>query len=246
LERAGTGVRLTTAAGAVTARSAVVATNAFPPLLRRLRRYVVPVYDYVLATEPLAADVRRSLAWAGRQGVSDAGNQFHYYRLTADDRVLFGGYDAVYHRGNGFGARFEQRRESFELLAEHLVETFPQLADVRIGHAWGGAIDTCTRFSPFWGTALGGRVAYVAGYTGLGVGASRFGARVALDLLTGRPTELTRLRMVRRRPLPFPPEPWRSIGIGLTRRSLDRADRHGGRRDLWLRTLDRVGIGFDS
>jgi len=246
LARDGAGVRLSTASGAVTAGSVALATNAFPPLLRRLRHYVVPVYDYVLATEPLAPDVRRSLGWAGRQGISDAGNQFHYYRLTADDRVVFGGYDAVYHRGNGFGAELEQRPESFELLAEHLLETFPQLEGTRITHAWGGAIDTCARFSAFWGTAFGGRLAYVAGYTGLGVGASRFGARVVLDLLGGRTTDLTALDMVRSRPLPFPPEPLRSIGIDLTRWSFDRADRHGGHRNLWLRALDRLGMGFDS
>jgi glycine/D-amino acid oxidase-like deaminating enzyme len=246
LHNGSAGLRVSTATGQVTARNVALATNAFPPLLRRLRHYVVPVYDYVLATEPLPADVRRSLGWAGRQGVSDAGNQFHYYRLTADDRVVFGGYDAVYYRGNGFGPDLEQRRATSELLAEHLIETFPQLEGTRVTHTWGGAIDTCTRFSPFWGTAFGGRLAYVAGYTGLGVGASRFGARVMLDLLGGRPTELTGLELVRRKPLPFPPEPARSVGIGLTRWSLDRADRNAGRRNLWLRTLDRFGLGFDS
>lgn len=246
VERAGAGLRLRTAAGAVTAARVALATNAFPPLLRRLRHYVVPVYDYVIATEPLPAGVRASLGWAGRQGVSDAGNQFHYYRLTADDRVVFGGYDAVYYAGNGFGARFEQRPETSALLAEHLVETFPQLEGVAVTHAWGGAIDTCSRFSPFWGTAFGGRLAYVAGYTGLGVGSSRFGAAVVLDLLAGADTELTRLAMVRTKPVPFPPEPLRAAGINLTRAALDRADRTGGHRNLWLRSLDRLGLGFDS
>jgi hypothetical protein len=52
--------------------------------------------------------------------------------------------------------------------------------------------------------------------------------------------------MVRRKPLPFPPEPVRWIGIELTKRSLDLADRSAGRRNLWLRTLDRLGLGFDS
>jgi glycine/D-amino acid oxidase-like deaminating enzyme len=246
LSRAGGGVRADTAAGSVTAGRVALATNAFPPLLRRLRHYLVPVYDYVLATQPLPPDVRASLGWAQRQGLSDAGHQFHYYRLTQDDRLVFGGYDAIYHRGNGFGTRYEQRTESFELLAEHLLQTFPQLAGIRVTHAWGGAIDTCSRFSPFWGTALGGRLAYVAGYTGLGVGASRFGAAVMLDLLDGRPTERTRLAMVRSKPVPFPPEPVRGVGIGLTRWSLDRADRTGGHRNLWLRALDRRGLGFDS
>ncbi|MGH9068753.1 MAG: NAD(P)/FAD-dependent oxidoreductase, partial [Acidimicrobiales bacterium] len=240
------GVRLTTPYGEVLARKAVLGTNAFPSLLRRARPYVVPVYDYVLATEPLGPERLAGLGWAGRQGISDSGNQFHYYRLTADDRVIWGGYDAVYHRGNGLRDELDQRPETFAVLARHFLATFPQLEGIRFTHTWGGAIDTCSRFCPFWGTALGGRVAYVAGYTGLGVGASRFGARVALDLVGGRPSPLTELEMVRSRPVPFPPEPFRSGVIALTRRSLARADADGGRRDLWLRSLDRLGLGYDS
>jgi hypothetical protein len=89
-------------------------------------------------------------------------------------------------------------------------------------------------------------VAYAAGYTGLGVGASRFGAAVMLDLLAGRATDRTRNAMASSLPLPFPPQPVRWAGIELTRWSLDRADRSQGRRNLWLRTLDRLGMGFDS
>ena len=113
-------------------------------------------------------------------------------------------------------------------------------------HLWGGAIDTCSRFTAFWGTAYSGRMAYVAGYTGLGVGSSRFGARVMLDLVDGRANERTALEFVRKKPLPFPPEPARWIGIMATRWSIARADRNEGRRNLWLRTLDRMGLGFDS
>ena len=132
------------------------------------------------------------------------------------------------------------------MLAEHFYQTFPQLEDVCFSHKWGGVIDTCSRFCVFFGTARSGRLAYAAGYTGLGVGASRFGAQVLLDLLGGEPTELTELELVRTRPIPFPPEPVRSVGVQLTRWSLARADRSEGRRNLWLRTLDRVGLGFDS
>jgi len=91
-----------------------------------------------------------------------------------------------------------------------------------------------------------GKTAYAAGYTGLGVGAARFGARVALDLLDGRETEATQLRYVRTKPVPFPPEPLRSAVIQLTRNRLAAADRRQGRRGLWLRGLDRLGLGFDS
>ncbi len=232
--------------GIITASRLALATNAYPPLLRRLSHYVVPVYDYVLVTEPLTSEQRDAVGWSGREGVSDTGNQFHYYRTTADGRILWGGYDAIYHRGNGFGPQHENNQESYELLAEHFLQTFPQLRGIRFSHAWGGAIDTCSRFSAFWGTAMEGRVAYVSGYTGLGVGASRFGAATMLDLLDGRETERTRLEMVRSKPLPFPPEPIRSLGIGWTTSSLKKADAQQGRRDLWLRLLDRLGLGFDS
>jgi glycine/D-amino acid oxidase-like deaminating enzyme len=245
----GSGLALHTAYGVVTARRVALGTNAFPPLLRRLRSYIAPVYDYALVTEPLSADQLASVGWQGREGLADAGNQFHYYRLTPDNRILWGGYDAVYHYGNKVADRLDRDPETFARLSEHFFATFPQLHGLRFTHAWGGVIDTCSRFCVFWGRAYGGRLAYAAGYTGLGVGASRFGARVMLDLLDqvpGRRTELTQLSMVRRKPLPFPPEPVRWAGIELTRRALARADRRDGRRGPWLRTLDRIGMGFDS
>jgi len=239
-------VTLTTPGGAVRARRVLLATSAYPPLLARLRHFVVPVYDYVLVSEPLSAAQKDAIGWRARQGIGDGGNQFHYYRLTADDRILWGGYDAVYRRGGPVGAHLDDHEPTFAALSQHFFTTFPQLEGLAFTHRWGGAIDTCSRFSVFFGTALGGRVAYATGYTGLGVAATRFGARVGLDLLDGRATEATRLRYVRRKPVPFPPEPLRSGVIALTRRELARADRNSGRRGPWLRTLDRLGLGFDS
>jgi len=246
MARDGAGVRLATAGPSVRAGQVALATNAFRPLLRRVRPYVVPVYDYVLMTEPLSAEQLASIGWRNRQGVGDVTNQFHYYRLTHDNRILWGGYDAIYHFGNGLRDELDQRPATFELLARHFFATFPQLSGLRFTQRWGGAIDTSTRFFAFQRTALGGRVAYSVGYTGLGVAATRFGAQVMLDLLAGRETEATRLRATRRRPLPFPPEPVRYAGIALTRRALARADERQGRRGLWLRALDRLGMGFDT
>ncbi len=243
---AGGGMALRTPGGQVTAHRAALATGALSPLLRRLRYYLIPVYDYVLMTEPLSSAQLASIGWTGRPGIGDSANQFHYYRLTSDNRILWGGYDAIYYYGSKVAAGQDQRPATFGKLAEHFFQTFPQLAGVRFSHRWGGVIDTCSRFCAFFGTAHRGRLAYAAGYTGLGVGASRFGARVVLDLLGGEPTELTKLEMVRTRPIPFPPEPLRSAGVQLTRWSLARADRHEGRRNVWLRALDRVGLGFDS
>jgi glycine/D-amino acid oxidase-like deaminating enzyme len=208
---------------------------------------VVPVYDYVLVTEPLSEEPRDALGWRRRQGLADSGNRFHYYRLTpGEPRILWGGYEAIYHFRNGMRPELEDHAPTFELLAGNFAATFPQLEGIRFTHRWAGAIDTCSRFCVTFGRALGGRVAYAVGYTGLGVVASRFGARVALDLLFERDTELTRLEMVRSRPIPFPPEPLRYAAIQATRSGLARADERGGRRGAWLRLLDRVGAGFDS
>jgi glycine/D-amino acid oxidase-like deaminating enzyme len=246
LSRDPAGVLLETEQGRLRADRVVLATNAYPPLVRQIRRYVIPVYDYVLVTEPLGPAQRTALGWERRQGMADSGNRFHYYRLTPDDRILWGGYEAIYHFRNGMEPRLEDHSPTFELLARNFAATFPQLEGLRFTHRWAGAIDTCSRFCVTFGRTLGGRAAYAVGYTGLGVGASRFGARVALDLAYGRDTELTRLEMVRSRPIPFPPEPLRYATVQATRRALARADERGGRRGPWLRVLDRIGAGFDS
>ncbi len=244
-DRMRVGVLTPSGSQTITTRDVVLGTNAYPSPLRRLSSFVIPVYDHVLATEPLSDTQLASLGWSGREGIGDAGHQFHYYRLTADRRILWGGYDANYHRGGAVDVALEQRQASHELLARHFFQTFPQLEGLRFSHKWGGAIDTTSRFTPIFGTAYAGRVAYAVGYTGLGVGSSRWAAQVALDLLTGRRTELTQLAMVRRLPIPFPPEPLRHPLVSLTRREIARSD-DTGKRGPWLALLDRFGVGFDS
>lgn len=247
LHRRGRGVHAETAGRAtVTADKVLVATAAARPLRRRNRWGMVPVWDYALMTEPLTAAQMDAIGWRGREGLADGGNRFHYFRLTADNRILFGGWDAVYHYGSGRDPRYADDDHEFAVLAEHLIQMFPPLEGIGISHAWGGSIDTSSRFCAYWDRSIRGRVVSVLGFTGLGVGASHFGARTALDLLDGRDTERTRLQMVRSRPIPFPPEPLRWIGITITRKEFARADRSRGRRGLWLRTMDKVGLGFDS
>ncbi|MGZ0711832.1 NAD(P)/FAD-dependent oxidoreductase (plasmid) [Coraliomargarita sp. W4R53] len=246
LDEAGDAVTVLTAGGRVVASRVALATNVFPSLLKRARLMTVPVYDYALMTEPLTDQQLSDIGWNDRQGISDLANQFHYYRMSKDNRVLFGGYDAVYHYGRKVRSSYENRPETFESLASHFYTTFPQLEEVTFSHKWAGAIDTSTQFCAFFGTARAGRVAYAAGFTGLGVAATRFAGEVMLDLLAGEKTERTELEMVRKRPLPFPPEPAAAIGINATRWSLNRADHNEGKRNLLLKSLDAVGLGFDS
>ncbi|MEU5545864.1 FAD-dependent oxidoreductase [Streptomyces sioyaensis] len=242
----GTGMAARTPYGRVFARHVALGTNAFPSLVKRVRPYIVPVYDHALMTEPLSDEQLAAIGWKNRQGLSDSNNHFHYFRITEDHRILWGGYDIVYRYGGGVRAEYDHHPATYEKLARHFFRCFPQLEGLRFTHSWGGAIDTCSRFSAFFGTAHAGRVAYATGYTGLGVGATRFGAEVMLDLLAGERTERTELEMVRSKPLPFPPEPLRWAGIGITQWSMTRADTHGGRRNLWLKAMDKAGLGFDS
>ena len=223
-----------------------LATNVYRSLVRRAKKYVVPVYDFQLVTEPLTPEQMDSIGWKNREGLSEAGNQFHYYRLTKENEILWGGYDAIYNFRGKVRSEYETSAETYAHLAEAFLETFPQLKGIKFTHGWGGAIDTCTRFTQFWGRAHRGRVAYVMGYTGLGVGSSRFGAQVMLDLLDGVDNERTQLSMVRKKPIPFPPEPFKFIIIRLTQWSINKSDENDGKRNLWLKFLDRLGLGFDS
>jgi len=235
----------------VTARRVVLAAGAHlggagsPDLAPTVRRRIAPVWDHALVTEPLTPEQRDRIGWRNRQGMSDVANLFHYFRLTADDRILWGGYDAVWRRGGSTDDRHQDHDPTYARLAQHFAVAFPQLDDVRFTHRWGGAIDTSGRFAAFFGTTHDGRVAHAVGYTGLGVAATRFGARVALDLVDGHDAIATRSRFVGTRPLPFPPEPVRTAAIRVVQRRMLAADRRG-RRGPFLRLLDRMGLGLDS
>ena len=230
----------------ITADHVIVGTSAYSGWLKRLVPVFVPVYDYALMTEPLSDAQREAIGWRGREGLGDAGNQFHYSRWSADNRILWGGYDAVYHPGNAVAARYDQRPATFEVLERNFLSYFPQLAGIRFTHRWGGAIDTTTRFTVTFGDELGGRVHYAIGYTGLGVGSTRWAAGVLRDKVLDPGADQLKLRFVQSRPLPIPPEPFRTPVVEVMRRQVVAADANEGRRSMFLQAMDALGIGFDS
>jgi glycine/D-amino acid oxidase-like deaminating enzyme len=245
-ERKGGGVRLCTPDGEVLARRVVLATNAYTHyLLPRLRFRFLPLYDYVLASEPLTRDQRAILGWRHRQGVTDSRAFFKYYRLTADDRVVWGTSEAVYHPGSRVEARFDHSETHYRALRESFVRHFPALASLRFPYAWGGPIDATTRFTPFFGTAASGRILYGLGFTGHGLGTTHLAGKVLAHMALDEPSDLLSIDLVRRKPLPYPPEPLRSWGVAAVTRALRRVDA-GGRRGLLLHLLDVLGIGLSS
>ena len=144
-----------------------------------MRRYIVPVYDHVLMTEPLTSEQLEAIGWADRAGLNDSGHQFHYYRRTHDDRILWGGYDANYYFGNGMGPEYEDRRSSHELIAGHFFETFPQLEGLGFTHRWAGPIGTTSKFAATYGLASMGGFRGSVGTPGLVSGQAGSGPRSA-------------------------------------------------------------------
>jgi len=231
--------------GSVRCQKVLIATNAFRHPIGKARRSVIPVWDYVLATEPLSAKQQEEVGWKDREGLSNIANMFHYYRMSHDNRITWGGGTTVcYYYGNGADPSLSDPLKRYVQLAREFLQTFPQLEGIRFTHRWSGIIASSTRFCMVPGIAFDGRVAWSIGYTGLGVGASRFGARVALELLGYDPTGILEMQMVRKSAMPWPPEPLRWLGVALTRSEMARADRNDGKRGLWLKLLDRLNLGF--
>jgi glycine/D-amino acid oxidase-like deaminating enzyme len=233
--------------GVIHSDKVLMATNAFTSTIARIRRSVIPVWDYQIATEPLTDEQLDRIAWGktSRHAVADDVNMFHYLRLTRDNRITFGGGGAVrYYFNNGIGNKYMDATACYEQLAREFFEMFPQLDDVKFSHKWGGIIATSTRFCMVPGVAYDGRLAWSVGYTGHGVGASRFGARIGIEFLGYEPSDVLDMQFVTRKSLPWATEPLRWFGVRFTQNALLKADKNGGKRGLWLKFLDMLGLGF--
>jgi glycine/D-amino acid oxidase-like deaminating enzyme len=246
LRRGSPGIIVTTAGGEVRAGSVILATNAYTHLIYRkpLRRYL-PLYDYILVSEPLTAAQKAEIGWVKRQAVVDARAFFNYYRLTADDRILWGGSQAVYYAGNRVGPEQDQSPFHIDRLRAGFQRHFPMLEDLTFPYAWGGPICSTTRLTPFFGTAARGQVVYGLGYTGLGTANARLAGRILAHMALRCEHPLLDLAMVKRLPFPYPPEPLRSLAVRAVASSLRRVD-EGEQANVLLRVLDRMGIGFSS
>ncbi|KAB2850974.1 MAG: FAD-dependent oxidoreductase [Hyphomicrobiaceae bacterium] len=203
--------RITTDAGSVAADHVVFATNAYTHLLPGLAPKQVPAFAYIVVTAKLSDAQRAAIGWAGREGIEDARNFMHFYRLTPDGRLLMGG-------GPGFvpyAGRMDNDANPFawDHLRRFIGRTFPALADIKIDYKWGGAFSVAADSTPHVGTLDGGGATYAIGCTGHGVAMSHMNGRIISDLVLNRKTDLTQLWFVNRRPFPIPPEPLRSIAV---------------------------------
>ena len=231
----------------IISKKVLMATNAYKNPVSQVNRATVPIWDYQISTEPLTPEQQEAIGWfKTRHAIGNHANMFHYYRVTQDNRITWGGGGAVsyyFNKGTDFN-KFANKPKAFEQLSKEFFETFPQLAGLKFSHCWSGIIATSTRFCMVPGSTLNGRVAWAVGYTGLGVCASRFGARVGIELLGYQPSDILKMNFVTKKPMPWAPEPFRWFGVRFTQNALKKADRNNGKRGLWLKLLDSMNLGF--
>jgi glycine/D-amino acid oxidase-like deaminating enzyme len=208
----GRAVRIATEHGRLEAAQAVLATNGYTPQLGIFRTRLLPLCNYVVATEPLSKAQWDAIGWAGRQGLSDARVLFMYLRPTADGRIVAGGEMAPYFHGSRPSSG--NYPAAIEKLQRSLIETFPALAGIRFSHAWGGTMAFTRDFTPRIG-ALGdaGNLFFGLGYCGEGVVMSQVAGRILAACVAGEAGEFAALPFVGGVPPWVGFEPLRSLGV---------------------------------
>ena len=194
---------LRTPGGTVRANKVVLATNAWSHEFAPLAHKQVPVWTYIVLTEPLSDTELDSIGWRGREGVEDFRDLVHYYRLTADNRLLIGGRDVGL--GNGKSMDFDDSPATWEALRHDVRLMFPGLRHVRFSHAWGGPVSATLDMFPAIGYAGSPNIVYSMGCVGHGVSTTHLNGQTIRDLVLERDTDLTDVFFVNRRVVPFPP-----------------------------------------
>lgn len=205
--RRGAGFSLRLPGGEVQAEKVVFATNAWSHLFPQLRRKQIPAFTHMIATEPLSPDQLAPIGWRNRQGLEDARNLVHYFRLTADNCLVMGGSDVSI----AFGADMarDENPRVFDDLARDVVRLFPSLRGVRVTDRWGGPVSVPVDMAPAIGFVGDRRAVYSLGCVGHGVSLAQLNGQTITDLLLERQSDLTAVWFVGRRTIPWPPEPLR-------------------------------------
>jgi glycine/D-amino acid oxidase-like deaminating enzyme len=232
-----------TAAGTVSARWVVRATEGYTAGLRGLRRALVPMNSSMIITEPLPDSAWREIGWEGREVLSDAANVYAYLQRTEDGRIAIGGRGAPYRFGSRTDVSGETAPSTIASLRSKLIEMFPVAAGAELDHAWSGVLgvprDWCVSIDADPATGL----AWAGGYVGEGVGASNLAGRTLRDLLLGERSELTTLPWVGRAPRRWEPEPirWGAIhAVYSLYRRADRSERSRARPSRLGRLVDAL------
>ena len=187
-----------TTRGAIRARDVFVATNGYTDgVVPSLRRRIIPIGSYIIASEPLPEDLAHELSPKGR-AFFDTKNFLYYWHVSADRRMVFGG------RASFLPTSIDK---TAAILWKGLLEVHPQLADYRIEYAWGGNVGFTFDRMPHVGRTKDG-VTYAMGCCGTGVALmTHLGTKVGPWLAGGEAPALTRLRFPLV-PAPYEGRPW--------------------------------------
>lgn len=170
-------VRVETAAGSVVADSLLLGANAcLGRLSPAAARHIMPMHNYIIATEPLGEARARALI-PGDVAVADTKFVINYFRLSADRRLLFGG-------GESYRRRPVADVRGF--VRPYLLRVFPGLADVRIDYGWGGMLAVTLRRMPHFGR-LAPNILFAQGYSGHGVALATLGGKLMAEAVAGNP-----------------------------------------------------------
>ncbi len=212
--------------GSIRADKIVFATNAYSSFHKKLNAKQMPIYTYIVATEPLNEQQLSEIGWQKRVGIEDGRNLLHYYRMTKDNRLIFGGSNALYYYGNPLDR--DQSEITFETLKQTVLKTFPQLKGIKFTHQWGGPISATLDLVPVIGN-LRPNILYSMGCMGHGVSMTNYNGLTMAEILLGEKSERTEFFMINRRMTPLPPEPFRYLTAEGILKYLRYEDRKGER-----------------
>ncbi|MCM1968841.1 MULTISPECIES: FAD-binding oxidoreductase [unclassified Streptomyces] len=204
--------------GTVRAPYVLRCTEGFTAALKGERRTWLPMNSSMIVTEPLSDEQWESVGWDGRETLGDMAHAYMYAQRTADGRIALGGRGVPYRFGSATDNDGRTQEATVAALREILLAFFPQLAGVRVAHAWSGVLgvprDWCATVTLDRSTGLG----WAGGYVGSGVATANLAARTLRDLVQvdsgqGGRTELTELPWVGHEVRKWEPEPLRWIGV---------------------------------
>jgi len=209
IERVSGKIKLATPGGSVRANKVVLATNAYSQIIPQIKWKQTPVWTHIVLTEPLSPEKMAAIGWANRQGIEDARNLVHYYRLTVDNRLLMGGRDITLSYGNNMDQ--DMNESVFSGLEQDVRDLFPPLADVKFTHRWGGPVSITVDMAPAMGYVGNKDIVYSLGCMGHGVSMTNLNGKTVSDMILEKKTDLTDVFFVNRNTIPWPPEPIRVV-----------------------------------
>lgn len=221
--------RVLTDHGELRATTVIRATEAYSRDLRGARRDLLPVYSYMIATEPIPADRWTDIGLDGRPTFADDRTMVIYGQRTADDRLAFGATGTPYRFGSVIDRRTEFDLGSAEHVHGILRDLLPQVADVAITHRWGGVLGIPRNWLPSVHFDPASGIGVLGGYVGEGVAAAHLAGQTLAELVVGVESERTELPWVGARSRRWEPEPLRWLGVRGSRALLGAADRREAR-----------------